>query len=59
MQGDTLSVMALVLIVLSMFALGAWARLEDQTKEAIAGVEGPLLAGVGALAGVVLLLVAA
>lgn len=58
MRGDALAVTALVLIVLSMFALGAWARLDDQTKEAIAEFEGPLLAGVGALAGMVLLLVA-
>lgn len=58
MRGDALSVVALLLIVLSMVALGAWARLEDRTREAIAEMEGPLLAGVGALAGVIVLLFA-
>ena len=58
MQADSLVVVALMLGLLSMFALGVWAHLEDQTRAEISEAKGPLLAGAGAAAGVLLLLIA-
>jgi len=58
MQADSLVVVALMLGLLSMFTLGLWAHLEDQTRAEIAQAKGPLLAGAGAAAGVLLLLIA-
>ena len=58
MQADSLMVVALMLGLLTMFALGVWAHLEDETRAEIAQAKGPLLAGAGAAAGLLVLLIA-
>lgn len=57
MQDDALAVLALMLWFLLMVGVGVWARLDDETRAGIWRVKGRLLAGAGAAAGVLLLLV--
>lgn len=58
MQADAWIVLALMLGLLAMIALGVWSQLEDDTRDDISEAKGPLLAGAGAAAGVLLLLIA-
>lgn len=58
MQADALAVLALMVGFALMLGVGVWAQLEDETRAAIGGPDGRLLAGVGAAAGALLLLAA-
>ena len=59
MQGDAWMVLALMLGLLAMIGLGVWCQLEDDTRESLCEARGPLLAGIGAAAGVLLVLITA
>jgi hypothetical protein len=59
MHGDTLAVLALMVGFLYMVAVGVWVRLEDDTQVEIARAKGKLLAGAGAVVGVLFLLMSA
>ena len=59
MRGDAWMVLALMLGLLAMLGLGVWCQLEDDTRERLCEARGALLAGAGAAAGVLLVLVAA
>jgi hypothetical protein len=57
MNGDSMAVLALMMGFLYMVSVGVWVRLEDDTRTAIYQAKGRVLAGIGAAAGVLLLLV--
>jgi len=59
MQADALAVLALMVGFLCMVAVGVWVRLDDDTQGEIARAKGRLLAGAGAILGVLFLLMSA
>jgi hypothetical protein len=59
MRGDALAVLALMVGFLCMVAVGVWVRLDDDTQGEIARAKGRLLAGAGAILGVLFLLMSA
>ena len=59
MHGDALAVLALMVGFLYMVAVSVWVRLEDDTQADLARAKGKLLAGAGAAAGVLFLLMSA
>jgi hypothetical protein len=58
MQADALAVLALMVGFALMLVVGVWAQLDDETRAAIGGPQGRLLAGISAAAGALLLLAA-